>query len=120
MRFLLCGDRKWDDPLPIAWVVRALMNGPSPAVVIEGGAPGADSLAGRSADRQGAEHEQYPAKWEDYGRAAGAIRNQQMLDEGKPDVVFAFHDDLAASKGTADMVRRAKKAGIPVYLVSRP
>lgn len=26
----------------------------------------------------------------DYGKAAGAIRNQQMLDEGKPDLVVAF------------------------------
>jgi hypothetical protein len=41
-----------------------------------------------------------------------------MLDEGRPDEIVAFHDNIAASKGTADMIRRAQKAGIPYRLVS--
>jgi len=41
-----------------------------------------------------------------------------MLDEGKPTYVLAFHDNLAESKGTKDMVTRAKKAGIPVEVWS--
>lgn len=43
----------------------------------------------------------FPAKWNEHGKAAGPIRNQQMLTEGKPDVVFAFHDDIASSKAHA-------------------
>lgn len=39
---------------------------------------------------------------------------------GQPDLVLAFHDNLSESKGTRDMVQRAKRAGVPVYLVSRP
>lgn len=58
----------------------------------------------------------YPADWDKYHRAAGHIRNQQMLAEGKPTLVLAFHHDLAKSKGTKDMVRRALKEGLPVYL----
>lgn len=46
------------------------------------------------------------------GKAAGPIRNQRMLDEGKPDLVVAF----PGGRGTADMVRRAKAAGVPVRL----
>ena len=37
-----------------------------------------------------------------------------MLDEGKPDLVIAF----PGGKGTADMARRAREAGIEVIEVS--
>lgn len=130
MRVLICGSRTWDDPFPIAWVVRACKGAlrppaatpgadATPPVVISGGANGADSLAARSAGRQGVELMEFPADWGTHGKAAGPIRNQRMLDEGKPDVVWAFTDDLEASRGTADMVRRARKAGVPVYVVGR-
>jgi hypothetical protein len=49
------------------------------------------------------------ADWRKYGAAAGPIRNQRML-EGPPDIVVAF----AGGKGTADMVQRARAAGIAV------
>ena len=48
-------------------------------------------------------------------RAAGPIRNQRMLVEGKPDLVIAFHDDLESSRGTKDMIKRSLKAGIRVW-----
>lgn len=59
----------------------------------------------------------YPADWYVHGNAAGPIRNQQMLDDFNPDFVLAFHKNLANSKGTADMVKRAKEAGIPVKII---
>lgn len=52
-------------------------------------------------------------------RQAGPIRNEQMLQEGQPDKVLAFHENLAQSRGTADMVRRAAKAGVPVEIHCR-
>ena len=50
---------------------------------------------------------EFPAKWRTYGKSAGYIRNKQMLEEGKPSLVFAF----PGGKGTENMVRLAKKAG---------
>ena len=44
----------------------------------------------------------------------GPIRNQQMLDEGKPTEGLAFHPDADVKSGTGDMVARLRKAGIPV------
>jgi hypothetical protein len=44
------------------------------------------------------------------GRKAGPIRNQRMLDEHAPDLVVAF----PGGRGTADMVRRARKSGVEV------
>lgn len=118
MRVLITGDRKWDDPEPIEAMVDGL--DPERDLVIEGECVGADLLGKEVALSWCISVEGYPAKWDEYGKAAGVIRNQQMLDEGKPDVVWAFHDDLKNSKGTKDMVKRALKARLPVYLVSRP
>jgi hypothetical protein len=50
-----------------------------------------------------------------HGRAARPIRNQRMLDEGKPDLVVAF----PGGRGTTDMIRRAERAGVPVRQVQQ-
>jgi hypothetical protein len=78
------------------------------SVVIHGGANGADEWADKwAADRIVPQHS-FKADWKAHGRAAGPIRNQRMIDEGKPDLVIAF----PGGRGTADMVRRAQAAGI--------
>src|SRR5262249_16770583 len=46
-------------------------------------------------------------EWDELGKKAGPLRNQRMLDEGKPDLVVAF----PGGGGTKDMVRRAVQAG---------
>ena len=80
--------------------------------VVHGGARGADTLAGLVAKRLKLGVEVYQADWKTYGKAAGAIRNQQMLESGV-DAVLAF----PGGKGTADMVRRARKVGVEVLEV---
>jgi len=62
---------------------------------------------------------QFPAKWKQFHKAAGSIRNREMLkfmrDYPDPDkVVLAFHEDLESSTGTKDMVEIAGKAGFEV------
>ena len=57
--------------------------------------------------------ETHPADWSTHGRAAGPIRNQQMVDRGA-DICLAF--PTSSSIGTWDCVRRAKAAGIPVEI----
>jgi len=119
VKVLVCGDRHWHDP-EIVWTVLdgvEATRAPRSLTVVEGGATGADQAA-REWTGWMSKHETYPADWDKYGKRAGPIRNQRMLDEAKPHMVVAFHNDLAASKGTKDMVQRAKAAGIPVYLVS--
>ncbi len=54
--------------------------------------------------------EAYPAEWNLHGRTAGPVRNRRMIEEGKPDLVLAF----PGGQGTADLVRRARAAGIEV------
>jgi hypothetical protein len=121
MRVLICGSRDWSKPIPIDVVVAgfAAVYGAAHVTVIHGAARGADSMAASAAHRVGVACEDYPADWATHGKAAGFIRNQRMLDEGKPEVVVAFTDDLATSRGTSDMVRRARAAGVPVYVMGR-
>ena len=80
------------------------------ARILEGGAMGADRCAREWAKFRDVPYSTYEADWSLGGRA-GPIRNQQMIDDGNPGAVMAF----PGNKGTADMVRRAKAAGILVY-----
>src|SRR5206468_1198725 len=114
-RLLICGDRRWTDLAMILEAMRAL---PGDTVIIEGEAAGADSLARLCAEARSMRVLRFPADWKRYGRAAGPIRNRQMLDEGRPDEVWAFHDDLANSKGTADMIAQATRRNVPVRVFS--
>ena len=110
MRVLVCGGRDYWDKATI----RKELAEVKPTVVLHGAASGADRLAGEVATEMKVPVEEYPARWNDYGRAAGIIRNQMMLTHGKPDLVLAF----PGGRGTADMVQRAQKAGVPVRIVS--
>lgn len=84
---------------------------PTDLTVIEGGATGADDCAAGWAACTFVNHIQIKADWDRYKKAAGYIRNRQMLDESKPDAVFAF----PGGKGTENMKSIARKAGVPVY-----
>lgn len=108
MRVLVCGGRDYNNKD----LVFEELDKIQPSFLIEGGAKGADTLAWRwgNINLSPDQKRSFPANWDKHGKAAGYIRNQQMLDEGKPDLVLAF----PGGKGTADMVRRAQKLGITV------
>lgn len=110
-RVLVCGGRCFDDRDAVRRALEALR----PTLVITGGADGADLLADEAAARAGIARVVFPANWVGEGRAAGGARNQRMLDEGRPDLVVAF----PGTSGTADMIRRARKAGVPVIDIGR-
>lgn len=112
MRILVCGGRDIHDYWYIkSWLEHYDVNDlKDKNILITGGAAGTDTLAHRFGKQFAMKQEVYKADWEKYGRRAGPIRNQQMLDEGKPDLVIAF----PGGKGTADMVRRTILAGIKV------
>lgn len=112
MRVLFCGDRNWSDRALIARRLFALKEKFPGIIICHGAACGADTLAGQEATRLGIPVTVFPAQWEKYGRGAGPIRNSQMLDEFKPDLVEAFHNNIEQSKGTKNMVTQARARGI--------
>lgn len=111
MRVLICGDRNWDNEQIIRETLEHLiiLYGEN-LILIEGEARGADSISAEMAEDLGMSEDRikrFPAKWKIYGRAAGPIRNKEMLRRGKPDLVIAFNNDIAKSKGTKHMLRIA-------------
>ena len=114
MKILVCGSRTWHGLDIIEDALRPYTGGQPNVTIIHGGAPGADSIAGHVAYLMGYHIQVYRANWRQYGRAAGYMRNKQMLMEGKPDLVLAFWDGKSA--GTKMMIELAKKAGVEVKI----
>ena len=111
IRLLVCGSRDWTNKEVIREEIVKL----NPSVIIEGGARGADKIAREIAIELEIDVMEYPAEWDKYEEGAGPIRNQQMLDEAYPNLVLAF--PLPDSRGTWDMIRRARAAGIEVKII---
>lgn len=112
MRLLICGDNNYTDYKRVLGFLKECQRKYNDLIVIEGGAKGADRLAKRAAKELGIPVEEFPANWLGLGRVSGPTRNQKMIEEGKPDQIIAFHDDIESSKGTKDMINRAKKNNI--------
>ena len=114
MRLLVCGGRDYSNASRVGLVLTKIHQKRPITCVIHGGARGADKAADLAARAMGLPCEVYQADWRGHGKKAGPIRNQRMIDEGKPDGVLAF----PGGRGTTDMVSRAREAGIKVMEVA--
>jgi hypothetical protein len=114
MKVLVTGGRGFSNPTLLFTTLDHLYVDHAFTTLIHGGASGADRLAGEWAASRGISVEVYPADWQKYGRAAGPIRNQRMIDR-KPDMVVAF----PGGRGTADLVRRARQAGVELVVIEQ-
>ena len=117
LKVLVCGGRNF-----AGWrALERALDLMGPDVIIHGAARGADSLAGRYARENETECRSFPAHWkvqDENGRwvtdrGAGHRRNQQMLDEGRPDLVVAF----PGGSGTRNMVKISREQGFPVHII---
>jgi hypothetical protein len=116
-RVLVCGGRDFQQTMALSRTLDRLQAERGQfSVVMHGGAKGADFSAACWAEVRGIPTLKFPADWITYGKAAGPVRNERMLDEGRPDLVIAF----PGGRGTADMVKRAKAAGVEVIEVCSP
>lgn len=109
MIVLVCGGRRFSDRRWMWSVLDYVHRTHGVDLLVEGGAEGADALAGAWATARGVPVNVYHADWDAYGTNAGPIRNRKML-EVKPDLVLAF----PGGPGTRDMCRAARKAGVVV------
>ena len=113
----MCGGRTYDNYATVLAELDALLFVTNiykeRFTVIHGDAPGADTLAGRWAHQRAVQVEAFPADWDRHGKAAGPIRNRQMLDTN-PDLVVAF----PGGRGTADTVTEARRRGIKITEVT--
>jgi hypothetical protein len=120
VRILVTGSRTWDD---YETLTNALDNAyfgtaaTAPVTLVHGACPdGADAIASAwvAGLRQSGwiiTEERHPADWQGHGKAAGFIRNAEMVKAGA-DVCLAFIRD--GSRGATHTAGLAEKAGIPV------
>lgn len=73
-----------------------------------GGCRGVDADAEAVATGLGLDVFEFPADWEKHGKAAGPIRNAEMLKGA--DMLLAFN----GGRGTKNCVQTAQKMGVPV------
>lgn len=115
MRIIVAGSRDFDDYDLLCEkmdrFVRRLDKGKT--VILSGGAKGADRLGERWAYENGITVEVYRADWDKYGKAAGMIRNSEMVENAS--ALVAFWD--GESRGTADTISKAEQKGLQVRVV---
>jgi hypothetical protein len=109
MRLVVTGGRDYSDTAAAFAALDDLHACKPITVLIQGEARGLDARAKNWAFRRGVPCASFAAQWDKYDKDAGGIRNQQMIDEGKPDYGLVF----PGGYGTADMRRRLVAAGIP-------
>lgn len=120
-RILVTGSRDWDNEHLIEQALRdaywdLLDEGADPAVshdvtLVHGDCRGADIIARDIWRAHGKTDEAHPAPWKTHGKAAGFVRNAEMVDLGA-DLCLAFIKN--DSKGASMAASLAEKAGIPV------
>lgn len=103
MRFAVTGGRDYSDTRVVA---RAINKMPADAVMVNSMALGADLLARTF---WSGTMEAHSADWDRHGKAAGPMRNREMLDSGL-DLLIAF----PGGRGTAHMTDICVAAGVPV------
>lgn len=115
-RVLVTGSRDWPDQAAV-WtaLTEAWRDAGQPLLVVHGACPtGADVMAQAWADEHkvgGVEVERHPADWSRGGRAAGPLRNLEMVQAGAWRVLaFVAH----RSPGATQCVTAAQRAGLDV------
>lgn len=116
IRVLVTGGRDYQNAERVNSVLTKLHEDKTIIELGHGAARGADTLADEWAKNAKITRTPFPvtaAEWNELGKKAGVLRNQTMLDEFKPDLVVEF----PGGTGTQDMVKRAKRQGVPVRTV---
>lgn len=80
--------------------------------IVSGTANGADKLGERYANEKGYKIARFPANWDEHGKAAGFIRNEEMAKYA--DALIAFWDGI--SKGTSHMINLAKQYDLKIKI----
>ena len=119
-RLLITGSRYFNDAglmsAAISDAVSTLRGfGFDRVVLVHGGARGADMLAAHIGKSMGLEIEAHPARWDVYGKAAGPVRNKEMVELGA-DLVLAF--PVGESRGTRGCMRLARERGCAIVNVT--
>jgi hypothetical protein len=111
-RIAVFGGRDYTNRRAVFRALSALLERKGPFVVVEGGARGADALAGAWVREVGLPvlHDVHPANWALFKGAAGPRRNKGMAYSELAGAV-----GFPGGRGTADMARQLEAAGVAVW-----
>lgn len=116
-RIIVTGPRDFADRALVRLTLDNLLDEYGLFILVHGDCEtGADATAAWWAAFNDVPTEPYPADWQQYGRAAGPIRNSWMVKMGA-DLCVTFVPPGGLTQGTGDCLRKAEKAGIPVQQI---
>lgn len=110
MHIAIVGSRNYSHLNKVTAFVATL---PDDTCIVSGGASGVDQTAEQAAKAYHLSTIIYLSDWKSYGKRAGALRNQQIVN--KADRLVAFWD--GQSKGTKISIDMARARGIPVEII---
>lgn len=108
MKTIIAGSRVITDLSIVEQAIRE--SGFEITVVISGGAKGVDTLGEEWAKKNGIPIIRFLPDWQQFGKKAGILRNQEMADCAEACIVVH-----KGTVGSLDMIRKAKRQGIPTY-----
>lgn len=113
MKVAIIGSRSFSDYNFLVKEIESAVSVSDITAIVSGGARGADSLGARFGQDYDIPTEIYMADWQKHGKAAGFIRNSEIVRNS--DIIIAFWD--GESRGTLDTMKKGKKNGVPVWVV---
>lgn len=119
IRIIVAGGRDFNDYELMKSHLKELIGDTTKSItIVSGMARGADTLGIRFADEFGYDVARFPADWDNLGKRAGFIRNEEMAKyaEESNGILVAFWD--CQSRGTKDMIHRAEKHRLQVRIVT--
>ena len=105
MRLAIVGCRDYNNREEFTSLMDTFFKNQNITEIVSGGASGADRMAKDYAQERGLAYKEFPADWNQYGKAAGPIRNKEIVDYS--DKVVAFWD--LESRGTKSTIGIAKR-----------
>lgn len=112
-RIVVCGGRDFRDYALLERSLDTLLAGLPPVEIISGAAHGADTLGEQYARNRHYHCHRFPADWQQYGRRAGFVRNELMVDQC--DMVVAFWN--GTSSGTKHTIALATAKDVALHVI---
>lgn len=116
-RIIVCGNKDFKDRDYCLKKLKEIIPKYTNPEIVSGHARGADKFGEEYAKMEGIKCTVFKAEWNHYGKAAGPIRNREMLNYAMDEtaIVIAFWN--GTSRGTKNMVEQAQKAGVEVIII---
>ena len=105
MKLAIVGCRDYRNKEEFIFLMNTFFKNQDITKIVSGGASGTDLMAKNYAQERGIAYKEFPANWNQYGKAAGPIRNKEIVDYS--DKVVAFWD--MQSRGTKSTIEIAKQ-----------